>query len=138
MFYFWLTIVIFLTIVEISTVNLVSIWFVISGIFSMLLALVIDSFTIQLTVFVVLGIMLLISTKSVIKKMHPKKEKTNLDRIIGTNAVVTQTINKNSPGEVKVEGVLWTATADELIEKGSIVKILEINSTKLRVEKEEE
>ncbi len=138
MFYFWLTIVIFLTIVEISTVNLVSIWFVISGIFSMLLALVIDSFTIQLTVFVVLGIMLLISTKSVIKKMQPKKEKTNLDRIIGTNAVVTQTINKNSPGEVKVEGVLWTATADELIEKGSIVKILEINSTKLRVEKEEE
>ena len=137
MFYFWLTIVIFLTIVEISTVNLVSIWFVISGIFSMLLALVIDSFTIQLTVFVVLGIMLLISTKSVIKKMQPKKEKTNLDRI-GTNAVVTQTINKNSPGEVKVEGVLWTATADELIEKGSIVKILEINSTKLRVEKEEE
>lgn len=138
MFYFWLTIVIFLTIVEISTVNLVSIWFVISGIFSMLLALVIDSFTIQLTVFVVLGIMLLISTKSVIKKMQPKKEKTNLDRIIGTNAVVTQTINKNSPGELKVEGVLWTATADELIEKGSIVKILEINSTKLRVEKEEE
>ncbi len=138
MFYFWLTIVIFLTIVEISTVNLVSIWFVISGIFSMLLALVIDSFTIQLTVFVVLGIMLLISTKSVIKKMQPKKEKTNLDRIIGTNAVVTQTINKNNPGEVKVEGVLWTATADELIEKGSIVKILEINSTKLRVEKEEE
>ena len=138
MFYFWLTIVIFLTIVEISTVNLVSIWFVISGIFSMLLALVIDSFTIQLTVFVVLGIMLLISTKSVIKKMQPKKEKTNLDRIIGTNAVVTQTINKNSPGEGKVEGVLWTATADELIEKGSIVKILEINSTKLRVEKEEE
>lgn len=138
MFYFWLTIVIFLTIVEISTVNLVSIWFVISGIFSMLLALVIDSFTIQLTVFVVLGIMLLISTKSVIKKMQPKKEKTNLDRIIGTNAVVTQTINKNIPGEVKVEGVLWTATADELIEKGSIVKILEINSTKLRVEKEEE
>ena len=138
MFYFWLTIVIFLTIVEISTVNLVSIWFVISGIFSMLLALVIDSFTIQLTVFVVLGIMLLISTKSVIKKMQPKKEKTNLDRIIGTKAVVTQTINKNSPGEVKVEGVLWTATADELIEKGSIVKILEINSTKLRVEKEEE
>ena len=138
MFYFWLTIVIFLTIVEISTVNLVSIWFVISGIFSMLLALVIDSFTIQLTVFVVLGVILLISTKSVIKKMQPKKEKTNLDRIIGTNAVVTQTINKNSPGEVKVEGVLWTATADELIEKGSIVKILEINSTKLRVEKEEE
>lgn len=138
MFYFWLTIVIFLAIVEISTVNLVSIWFVISGIFSMLLALVIDSFTIQLTVFVVLGIILLISTKSVIKKMQSKKEKTNLDRIIGMNAIVTQTINKNSPGEVKVEGILWTAIADELIEKGSIVKILEINSTKLRVEKVEE
>lgn len=138
MFYFWLTVVIFLAIVEISTVNLVSIWFVISGIFSMLLALVIDSFTIQLTVFVVLGIILLISTKSVIKKMQPKKEKTNLDRIIGMNAIVTQTINKNSPGEVKVEGILWTAIADELIEKGSIVKILEINSTKLRVEKVEE
>ena len=72
------------------------------------------------------------------KKLIPEKEKTNLDRIIGMKGIVTEKITKKTPGEVKVDGKLWTAIADETIPEESTVKILEINSTKLKVKRMEE
>ena len=72
------------------------------------------------------------------KKNLPNKEKTNLDRIIGMKGIVTEDITKYKPGEVKVDGKKWSETAKENIKKDSIVKILEINSTKLIVERMEE
>ena len=134
MFYTWLALVITLSIVEILTVNLVSIWFVASGIIAMIISLITDNITIQITVFVILGLLFMLLTKNIVKKIVPKKEKTNLDRIIGMEGVVLSKITKNHPGEVKVDGKVWSAIADETIKEDEIVKILEINSTKIKVE----
>lgn len=138
MFYTWLALVITLSIVEILTVNLVSIWFVASGIVAMIISLITDNITIQVTIFVLLGLIFMLLTKNIVKKIVPKKEKTNLDRIIGMEGVVLSKITKNKPGEVKVDGKIWSAIADETIKEDEIVKILEINSTKIKVEKEKE
>ena len=59
----WLVIVILLTIIEFATVNLVSIWFVISGILSLITSIFTDNFLIQFGVFVLGGILLLLMTK---------------------------------------------------------------------------
>ena len=138
MFYTWLALVITLSIVEILTVNLVSIWFVASGIIAIIISLITDNITIQITVFVILGLLFIKKKKNIVKKIVPKKEKTNLDRIIGMEGVVLSKITKNHPGEVKVDGKIWSAIADETIKEDEIVKILEINSTKIKVEKVKE
>ena len=52
--------------------------------------------------------------------------------------IVTEKITKKTPGEVKVDGKHWTAIADENIPVDTPVKILEINSTKLKVKRMEE
>ena len=54
------------------------------------------------------------------------------------NGIVTEKIEKNKNGEVKVDGKSWTAYSNEELEEGTIVKILEINGVKLKVEKVEE
>ena len=138
MFYIWLIVAVGLAILEMSTANLVSIWFVISGLIAMITSLFTDNINIQISVFVLIGLILMILTRKIVKKMIPKKEKTNLDRIIGMEGIVTEKITKNHPGEVKVDGKRWTAIADKAIPENSIVKILEINSTKLKVERMEE
>lgn len=138
MFYVWLAIAVSLAILEMSTVNLVSIWFIISSLVAMILSLFVDNMTIQIAVFVIVGVLLLIFTKDAMKKLLPEKTKTNLDRIIGMEGIVTEKITKNKPGEVYVDGKRWTATAEKTIEKDSIVEILEINSTKLKVKRMEE
>lgn len=134
MFYIWLSIVVLLAMIEILTVNLVSIWFVISGILSMITSLFITNVTIQITIFVIFGVLFMLLTKKTVKKIVPKKEKTNLDRVVGMEGIVTKKITKNTSGEVKVDGKYWTATADKTILPDTIVKVLALNSTKLKVE----
>ena len=134
MFYIWLSIVVLLAIIEILTVNLVSIWFVISGILSMITSLFITNVTIQITIFVIFGVLFMLLTKNTVKKIVPKKEKTNLDRVVGMEGIVTKKITKNTSGEVKVDGKYWTATADKTILPDTIVKVLALNSTKLKEE----
>ena len=138
MFYVWLIIAVCLAILEMNTVNLISIWFIISALTSMIVSLFTNNLTIQITIFVLGGLLLLILTKKFVKKLIPEKEKTNIDRIIGMEGIVTEKITKKHPGEVKVDGKRWTAVADEEIEEKSIVKILEINSTKIKVKRMEE
>ena len=138
MFYVWLAITIVLAIIEMSTVNLVSIWYIISSIITMIISLFIDNVIIQCAIFVLGGTLLLILTKDAIKKILPEKTKTNIDRIIGMKGIVTEKITKKTPGEVKVDGKRWTATADENISVDEAVEILEINSTKLKVKRMEE
>ena len=136
MFYFWLILVIFLGMIELITVGLVSIWFVISGIVAMILSFFIDNFVVQFGVFVILGVVLMLFTRKTLEKYFPKPIKTNLDRVVGLDGVVTEEIRKDSVGEVKVDGKRWSAIADDEIKVGSIVKILHIDGVKLKVEKE--
>ena len=106
----WLIIVIVLSVLEASTTSLVSIWFIISGLVSLVLSIFNLSFSICFTVFVLLGIILMITTrKTLVKLLKVKKENTNLDRIIGKRAIVIEDITKDGLGEVKVDGKIWSA-----------------------------
>ena len=135
---FWLILVIVLTIVELATVNLLSVWFVISGIVAMILSFFIDDVTIVSTVFVLLGILLLFTTRPLLKKYLPtQRTRTNADRIIGMHGVVTEEIKKNSVGEVKVDGKKWSAISNSKIPVGSEVIIEAIDGVKAVVRKEE-
>lgn len=139
MYYIWIAIIILLAIVEVMTVNLTTIWFVASGLIALALSFVTDNFLLQVGVFSLLGIVLLITTRPILTKwLHGKKEKTNLDRIIGMKGIVTEAISKNKMGEVKVDGKRWTAYAVQELPIDEVVKILEITGVKVKVEKWEE
>ena len=138
MFYIWLTVAIFLGIIEAITTNLVSVWFVISAIISMILSLFTDNLIIQIGAFVLIGIVLMPISKKLYKKVKVSNAKTNLDRIIGMKGLVTEDITKDNIGEVKVDGKKWSAYADTDISRGEPVRILSINSVKLKVEKWED
>ena len=138
MVYFWLGLVIFLGFVEAITINLVSIWFVISGLIALIISLIIDNFVIQFGVFVVVGIVLMLTTRSSLEKKLVKKEKTNLDRVIGMKGFVTLDIDENNVGEVKVDGKKWSAVSKQSLKVGDMVKILKIDGVKLEVKSWEE
>ena len=139
MFYIWIAIIILLAIVEAMTVNLTTIWFVVSGLFALALSFINDNFMLQVGVFCLVGIILLITTRPIFKKWFSvKKENTNLDRIIGMKGIVTEEIGKNRFGEVKVDGKKWTAFADQKIKVDSTVKVLLIDGVKIKVEEWED
>lgn len=139
MVWIWLGVVIALTLIEVSTVSLVSIWYIASALVSLILSFFIDSFLIQFAVFAILGTILVITTRDYLLKLFVKnKEKTNLDRVVGMTGYVTKEITKKDSGEVKVDGKLWTAISDKKIKVDSTVKVLEIDGVKIKVEEVDE
>ncbi len=138
MFYFWLMLIIFLGFLEAITINLVSIWFVISGLIALILSFFTENFVIQFGVFVVVGIILMLATRKTLEQKLVKKEKTNLDRIVGMKGVVTEDIAELTTGEIKVDGKRWSAISKQVLKKGDIVKILKIKGVKVEVERWEE
>ena len=133
----WLGLIITLTLIELLTANLVTVWYIASAILALVLSIFIDNYLIQFSVFVIVGTILLFTTRDYLMRLLvKKKEKTNLDRVVGMTGVVTEEISKNKPGEVKVDGKKWTAISDKKIKVDSIVKILEIDGVKLKVEEE--
>ena len=135
MFWLWMGIVITLALIEIITVNLTTVWFVISGIIAMFISLFTDNYYIQFAIFVIVGTILLIFTKPYfLKLIKIHKESTNLDRVIGMIGIVTLDITKFNPGEVKVDGKRWTAIAEKEIKKDASVRVKKIDGVKIIVE----
>lgn len=138
MFYFWLVLIIFLGFIEAITINLVSIWFIVSGLLALIVSFLTDNFVLQFGIFVIIGILLMFTTRKSLEQKLVRKEKTNLDRIIGMKGVVTEKIDDLTVGEVKVDGKHWSATSKVPLEKGEVVKILKMNGVKLEVKRWEE
>ena len=132
----WFLLFIILLVIEIFTVDLVSIWFATAALICGFIAIFIDNILIELILFIVMSVILLILTRPFMKKMKVNKAKPlNLDRVIGREAIVTKTIAKNNTGEVKVLSKIWTAISDESIKEGSIVIVEKIEGVKLVVKK---
>ncbi len=132
-FEWWLVLFIFLVIVELSTVNLVSIWFAVGALVASVVSLFLDNWVIQVAVFVLVSLLILVILKPFMKKFKGQKVATNLDRVIGQIGIVTEEIQKLVPGEVKVGGRYWTATANKKIKKDAKVKVESIDGVKLVV-----
>ena len=136
---FWLIMIIFLGFIELITINLVTVWFVASAVVSFIISFFVESFYIQFAVFVVLGIIFLVTTrKKLTSWLDKSKQKTNyLDRIMDMEGVVTKEIAKNKAGQVKIDGKLWTAVSNKKIEVGKEITIKKIDGVRLVVEEVE-
>lgn len=137
-FYTWIFIIILMSVLEIATAQLVSIWFVFGAVGALISTIFTDSIFVQILVFAIISGLSLIATRPVVKKfLNFKKEDTNLGRYIGKEAVVTSQINNHlGTGQVNVFGNVWTARSvnGEVIEKGQLVIIKSIDGVKLNVQ----
>ncbi len=69
-----------------------------------------------------------------------KAQKTpvrTLENLVGKTGICKKTITQNSPGQIEIEGEIWTACSDEDIEVGQKVRVFRQESLKLFVKKEE-
>ena len=139
MSFIWMVVFLALIVIELMTVNLVSIWFAIGALASFVLSFWVENTTWQIAVFVGVSFISLLFTRGFVKKIRGGKvEATNLDRVIGQIGVVTEEITKLEPGEVKVDGKKWSAISTKKIKEGSKVEILSIDGVKLNVKEVKE
>ena len=137
---FWVVLFVVLLVAElISAAALISIWFCVGALAAFATAAAKASVAVQVVVFLVISIALLVLTKPFVKKvLKQKNEPTNLDRVVGTEAIVTEDIdNLQQIGAVKMDGKVWTArSAEETpIPSGTVVRVVRIEGVKVFVRK---
>ncbi len=137
---FWSVIFALCIIVEIITLGLTTIWFAGGALIAGITALFSVTFTIQVLIFIVISLVLFFTTRPIARKHFnsDNMEKTNVESLIGREVIVTSAIdNLHSAGQVKVNGLEWTARSadNEIIPEGSLVKINEVQGVKLIVTK---
>lgn len=127
---------VFLTI-EAGTVGLVSIWFSVGALAGLLAAALGASVPVQIIVFVAVAAACLAGLRPMVRKyITPRLVRTNVDAIVGKEAVVTEDIdNLQARGAVKVGAVTWTArsTTGKVIPAGAVIRIDRVEGVKLFV-----
>lgn len=141
--YVWLGIAVVLAIVEISTTQLVSLWFVLgAAVTAVCSATFLKGLILwQIVIFLTVSAVMLILTRPLVNKLKTNEPvSTNSDRNIGKIAVVTCTIDpEKGVGQVRVGSEKWSAKSADgsVISEGANVKVVGIEGVKLLVSENE-
>ncbi len=137
MVWIWLAVFVLAFIIEAITQDLVSIWFGLGALVCVCISFV-TPWWVQIIVFVVVSSITLVATRPLVKKILSRTErKTNSDEFIGQKVKVITDITKFDGGEVKLNGIIYTAilkeTDEETIKADSIVEVIAIKGNRLVV-----
>lgn len=138
----WLLVAAVLVVIEIFTSGFAVACFSVGCVFGAILAACDLSLTWQIVAFAIGSFLAFVFIRPFVMKIIDKKTndngvKTNMDNIIGKIAVVTENIEENGFGRVKIDGDDWKAQTEDgsPIEKGTKVQIVSYESIILTVKK---
>ena len=133
----WFGLLVVFLAVESSSVNLISLWFAAGALVALVLSLLHVELWIQVVVFLAVSSLLLASLRPIAKKyLTPKIVKTNVDSVIGSTGIVTQSIdNVKAEGQVKLGAMYWTArsVSGEPLAEGTLIRVERIEGVKVFV-----
>ena len=136
--YVWIAVLVLSLVSEALTTDLVAVWFFPSSLVAVILAVCGVPWYVQLPVFLVIGIALIIATRPLCKRwLDGKRVKTGTELLLGQTVLVTEEIyNMEERGEVKLNGLCWSARAEDpamIIAVGTQVSVLDIQGVKVIV-----
>lgn len=139
MFFLWIILLIASVVIEAMTMGLTCIWFAGGALAAILVERIHGTVYMQIAVCLIVSLILMYFTRPVaVKYFNKERVKTNLEDLIGKQAVVTETVsNLRGTGRAILDGKEWSAKSadDEVVfREGEIVKVLEIQGVKLIVE----
>lgn len=135
----WLVFLVVLLVIELITVGLTTIWLAGGALVAFILAAMGVNLWIQIIVFLIVSFVLIYFTRPfALKYLKPRQTRTNSDELIGETIKVIERIdNRAAVGRALAKGMEWSARAvldDQVIEAGTLVKVLRIEGVKLIVE----
>lgn len=140
----WLGAIVIFGVVEVVTEGMVSIWFVAGSLAALFTCMSgwtlggISALGTQMIVFALVSAAALAVTRPLVRRFMTKPSiPTNLDRVLGMVAKVTEPVDNEKPsGAVYVDGKTWTARSADgsVIPAGTQVKVQKIEGVKLLVQ----
>jgi membrane protein implicated in regulation of membrane protease activity len=142
MLYIWLGIFVLCFIIELCTFDLVTVWFCIGALVSLILStfLPLSLYWVEIIVFFVVSLICLALVRPLAQKaLQRKVSHSNIDEIVGKVGKVTKDIlSPDDPGEVKIDGLIWTGLVPQGAQglaKDTLIEVVAVNGNKLVVKK---
>ena len=112
---FWVLLAAALVIIEISTTQLIGIWFAVGALFAAFAAFAGAPLAIQLVAFLVTSVVAFwVGRPLLLEKFTPKHMETNTERMIGLTGVVLEEIdNLAQVGRIEASGLSWAARSED-------------------------
>ncbi len=138
----WLAITVVLSVIEIFTMGLVTIWFAAGAVVALIVSLIGAPLWLQITLFLVVSIIVLILVRPIATThFNNRLKKTNIDAVVGRKLIAKTDIdNLHGFGKVDMDGSTWIAASsidNVIIHQGEEVKVVEVQGVKLIVERED-
>ena len=135
--FLWFALLVLFIWVEASTVTMVSAWFAVGALASLITALLGGQMWLQVVIFLAVSGVALALLRPIAKKYFtPKLTRTNVDALTGKTCLcVTAIDNLAGSGQVKIGDVEWSArsTTGEMIPADTEVKIDRVEGVKVYV-----
>ena len=125
----WVGLTVLFVIIEALTLGLTTIWFALAAFVMIFLSFLPIPFVFQFIIFLAISAVLLIFTRPIaLKKFKTGSVKTNVESLVGMNALVTKEIGEFDRGEVKLNGQIWTARSENssVIKEGTKCEVVRI------------
>ena len=137
MYIFWIILALAFLVIEFGTVALVSIWFIGGSLAAMAVALTGGPLWLQVLLFALVSLILLLLLRPFLRRfINPNMVRTNVDAVIGREALVTEDIdNLLGTGTLKLGGTVWTARSADgsRIAAGTVVTVSSVQGVKAMV-----
>jgi membrane protein implicated in regulation of membrane protease activity len=127
--WFWAALTVIFAIIEVFTLGLTTVWFALAALVMVFLSFLPIPLVFQVMIFLAISAALLFFTRPIaVKKFKIGREKTNVDSLIGKCALVTKKITEFDRGEVKLNGLIWTARTEDgsTLTEGSKCEVVRI------------
>lgn len=139
---YWLIALVVFLVIEAATLGLATIWFAGGAFVALIAAMCGAGIVIQIVLFLVVSLVLLFFTRPLaVRFLNKDTLKTNVDRVVGMEGVVTEEIsNLAGTGKVSLGGNMWTARTENeggAIPVDAVVTVLRVEGVKLIVKVKE-
>jgi membrane protein implicated in regulation of membrane protease activity len=134
----WLTLTVLFALIEAFTMGLTTIWFAGGALAMVFVSLLRIPAAAQIAVFLLVsGILLAFTRPIAVKKLKAGRVKTNVDSLVGMEALVIKKITEFERGEIKLNGQIWSACAEDnsVIEENAVCRVVRIEGARAVVEK---
>lgn len=137
-FWVWLSVIVVAVVVEMITLDLISVWFAIGAVPPFIMSCFNGTpLWLEIVIFVVAsGLLIGFLRKVAMKTLYKNSEgKTNTETFKGQTRKLLEDITFEKPGAVRFNGVVWTAVTEngQEIKAGCYVDVLQVQGNKLIV-----
>ena len=138
MWIIWLAIFVIAVIIEAFSAELITVWFALGGVVALIISFIPGvTWWIELIVFMVISVVTLLCLRPLATRLLKRNlVSSNIDEMIHKKGRMIKGCDEINRGEVKINGVIWTAiSSDEHqeIKEGTLVEVLAVDGNKLVV-----